>query len=240
MAPILAVYALKFVGMVTPRYGYAFHNTGSLGWSVDSPHKRSLMRGALPCRDLFFIFVLWNTYGRGHRPTCCSLRIGRASFGGRCHCADYTTGAASQDQCCKEKTHIFICEDEIRYVALAAIIWTTLLSWYFLYTLWRHQMVTFSAWLAICAGNSPAIGEFPAQRPVTRSFDVFCNLLLNKRLRKQSWRCWCETPSSPLWCHCNDNLSPCNSLKCLSSLLCAYTATASFTHAHNHCYTERT
>ena len=147
MAPILAVYALKFVGMVTPRYGYAFHNTGSLGWSVDSPHKRSLMRGALPCRDLFFIFVLWNTYGRGHRPTCCSLRIGRASFGGRCHCADYTTGAASQDQCCKEKTHIFICEDEIRYVALAAIIWTTLLSWYFLYTLWRHQMVTGHRWI---------------------------------------------------------------------------------------------
>ena len=38
---------------------------------------------------------------------------------------------------------------------------------------WRHQMETFSALLAICAGNSPASGEFPAQRPVTRSFDVF-------------------------------------------------------------------
>ena len=38
---------------------------------------------------------------------------------------------------------------------------------------WRHQMETFLALLAICAGNSPVSGEFPAQRPVTRSFDVF-------------------------------------------------------------------
>ena len=29
-------------------------------------------------------------------------------------------------------------------------------------------METFSAFLAICAGNSPVTGEFPAQRPVTR------------------------------------------------------------------------
>ena len=34
-------------------------------------------------------------------------------------------------------------------------------------------METFSALLAICAGNSPVTGEFPAQRPVTRSFDDF-------------------------------------------------------------------
>ena len=38
---------------------------------------------------------------------------------------------------------------------------------------WRHQMETFSALLAICAGNSPVTGEFPTQSPVTRSFDVF-------------------------------------------------------------------
>ena len=34
-------------------------------------------------------------------------------------------------------------------------------------------MDTFSALLAICAGNSPVTGEFPMQRPVTRNFDVF-------------------------------------------------------------------
>ena len=50
-------------------------------------------------------------------------------------------------------------------------------------TWWRHQMETFSALLAFCAGNSPVTGEFPAQRPVTRNFDVFFNLRLNKRLR---------------------------------------------------------
>ena len=58
---------------------------------------------------------------------------------------------------------------------------------------------TFSASLAICAGNSPVPGEFPAQRPVTWSFDVFFDLHLNKRLSKQSWGWWFETPSRPLW-----------------------------------------
>ena len=48
-------------------------------------------------------------------------------------------------------------------------------------------METFSALLAICAGNSPVTGEFPAQKPVTQSFDVFLDLRLNKRLSKQSW-----------------------------------------------------
>ena len=38
--------------------------------------------------------------------------------------------------------------------------------------IWRHQMETFSVLLAICAGNSPVTSEFPAQRPVARSFDV--------------------------------------------------------------------
>ena len=68
---------------------------------------------------------------------------------------------------------------------------------------WRHQMEVFSALLAICAGNSPVSGEFPAQRPVTRSFDVFFDLCLNERLSKQSWGWWFETTSRSLWRHCN-------------------------------------
>ena len=68
---------------------------------------------------------------------------------------------------------------------------------------WRHQMETFSALLAICAGNSPVSGEFPAQRPVTRSFDVFFDLRLNKRLSKQWWGWWFETLLCPLWRHRN-------------------------------------
>ena len=43
-------------------------------------------------------------------------------------------------------------------------------------TWWRHQMETFSALLALCAGYSPVTGEFPSQRPVTQSFDVFIDL----------------------------------------------------------------
>ena len=44
---------------------------------------------------------------------------------------------------------------------------------------------------------------WPSQRPVTRSFDVFFDLRLNKRLSKQSWGWWFETPSRSLWRHCN-------------------------------------
>ena len=67
---------------------------------------------------------------------------------------------------------------------------------------WCHQMQTISALLALCAGNSLVTGEFPSQRPVTRSFDVFFNLCLNKRLSKQSRRWRFETPSHPLCRHC--------------------------------------
>ena len=66
-------------------------------------------------------------------------------------------------------------------------------------------METFSALLAYCAWNSPVSGEFPAQMPVTRSFDVFFDLRLNKRLSKQSWGWWSDTPSSSLWRHRNGN-----------------------------------
>ena len=72
---------------------------------------------------------------------------------------------------------------------------------------WRHQMETFSASLAICAGNSPITGEFPAQRPVTRKFDVFFDLRLNERLSKQSWGWWFETPSRPSWRRSNVNVN---------------------------------
>ena len=71
---------------------------------------------------------------------------------------------------------------------------------------WRHQMKTFFALLAICAGNSPVPGEFPTQRSVMRSFDVFFDLRLNKRLSKQPWGWWFETLSWSLWRHRNDVL----------------------------------
>ena len=70
---------------------------------------------------------------------------------------------------------------------------------------WRHQMETSSASLAICAGNwgIHRSGEFPTQRPVTRSFDVFFDLPLNKRLNRQWWGWWFEMLSHTLWRHHN-------------------------------------
>ena len=55
-------------------------------------------------------------------------------------------------------------------------------------------------------GEFTGPGEFPAQRPVTRSFDVFFDLRLNKRLSKQPWGWWLETPSWSLWRQCNGSL----------------------------------
>ena len=72
---------------------------------------------------------------------------------------------------------------------------------------WRHQMETISALLAICAGNSPVSGEFPAQRPVTRSFDVFFDLRMDGRLSKHSWSWWLDTLSCPLWRQSNGTLT---------------------------------
>ena len=52
-------------------------------------------------------------------------------------------------------------------------------------------------------GKSSVTDEFPTQRPVTRSFGVFFDLRLNKRLSKRPRGWWFETPSWPLWRHDN-------------------------------------
>ena len=59
------------------------------------------------------------------------------------------------------------------------------------------------------AGNSPVTDEFPSQRTVTRSFDVFFDLRQNIRLCKQSRRRWFDTQSRSLWRHCNGWLRFC-------------------------------
>ena len=99
----------------------------------------------------------------------------------------------------------------VKYLAICS--YTYFLAWPW----WRHQMETLSALLAICAGNSPIPGEFPTQRPVTRSFDIYFDLRPNKRLSKQSWGWWFETLLPPLWRH--RNAAPCLGLlilKCVS------------------------
>ena len=80
-------------------------------------------------------------------------------------------------------------------------------EWYPLFIYYSYDDVIkrrhFPALLVICAGNSPVPSEFPARRPVTRSFDVFFDLRLNTRLSKQWWGWWSEMPSRPLWRHRN-------------------------------------
>ena len=55
----------------------------------------------------------------------------------------------------------------------------------------------------LLCGEFTGPGEFPTQRPATRSFDVFFDLRLNKRLSKQPSGWWFETPSWSLWRQCN-------------------------------------
>ena len=55
---------------------------------------------------------------------------------------------------------------------------------------WRHEMQTFHALPAICAGNSQGTIEFPAKGQWRGVLRVFFDLRLNKRLSKQSWGLW--------------------------------------------------
>ena len=58
-------------------------------------------------------------------------------------------------------------------------------------------------------GKFTGPGELPTHWPVTRSFDVFFDLRLNKWLSQQPWGWWFETLSCPLWCHGNAHRQQC-------------------------------
>ena len=75
----------------------------------------------------------------------------------------------------------------------------------------RHQMETFSALLALCVGIHRSPVNYP-HKGQWRGALIFFYLRLNKRLSKQWWGWWFETPSFPLWRHSNDDqllYSPC-------------------------------
>ena len=72
--------------------------------------------------------------------------------------------------------------------------------WNMLCQKWRNKQATTTSHLC---GEFTGPGEFPAQRAVTRSFDVFFDLRLNKRLSKQPSGWWFETPLWSLWRHRN-------------------------------------
>ena len=91
----------------------------------------------------------------------------------------------------------FVCRQVDRHQSLSNEIAIYIFHWIHI-SWWRHQMVIFSALLVLWEANSPV-----TQRPVTRSFDVFFDLCLNKRLRKPSGRRWFQMPSCSLWRHCD-------------------------------------
>ena len=84
--------------------------------------------------------------------------------------------------------------------------WQNDFSW------WRHQMGTFSAQLALCAGNSTVTAEFPPRKASDAELWCFIHLCLNKRLSKQSWGWGFETPLRSVRRH--SNVLRYNSLPC--------------------------
>ena len=66
---------------------------------------------------------------------------------------------------------------------------------------WRHQMKTFTRYWPFVWGihRSPVISPHKGK---WRGFDIFFDLRLNRRLSKQSWGRWCDTPLRSLWRHC--------------------------------------
>ena len=83
--------------------------------------------------------------------------------------------------------------------------WMTEMVWYTVIhddvIKWKH----FPRYWPFVRGIHRGPVNSPHKWPVTRNFDVFLNLRLNKRLSKQSWGWWFETLSRPLWRHCNDH-----------------------------------
>ena len=120
-------------------------------------------------------------------------------------------------------THIFtvdiLISDENRYIYIIYIYWSS--NMFVLLCLCNTNefcsLVWQTSWVLIpmmtslngnifritgpLCGEFTGHGEFPAKRPVTRSFDVVFYLCLNKRLSKQWWGRWIESPSRSLWAH---------------------------------------
>ena len=130
---------------------------GTHRWAVNSPHKRPVTRQMFPFDDVIM---------------SCDVSVGWMGSNCTQDVDECETHPCLNGSTCLNEEGSFRCQCLPGHAGK--------------YTWWRHQMETFSALLAICAGNSPVPGEFPTQRPATRSFDAFFDLSLNKRLSKQS------------------------------------------------------
>ena len=129
-----------------------------------------------------------------------------------CHVSYYAIVTRLFDFVWHTKYHV--CQLILKY-SDEAITWDPLsLYWPFVVKI----MMTSSTW-NIFRVTGPLCGEFTGHRWIPRTkasdaelcFVVFFDLRLNKRLNKQSWGWWFETPSRPLWRHCNvPGLDSCN------------------------------
>ena len=99
------------------------------------------------------------------------------------------------DQCIRACSSLNVCIINMRV--------THILLAFFMIT---SSMETFSALMGLLWGEPPATGEFPSQRTVTRGFDDFFDVRLNKRLGWQSTWPWLNAPWRSLWCHFNDGI----------------------------------
>ena len=159
--------------------------------------------------------VPWVSTEKGHHPRCNDIqhRIDESSSHSVAHMSwsrnyFWITGTLSGESAGHHRIALENCQ----------------LSEALIFSLWLMCMMTssngsISPLRAICAGNSPVPGEFPAQRPVTRSFGVCLDLRLNKRLSKQSWGWWFETLLRPLWRHCNGRCHCAHVMSLWSNLL---------------------
>ena len=151
---------------------------GIYRWPVDSPHKRPVTREIFPFDDIVMSCLMCHF---SHSQTNTVVTDGLVSSWyqdiGNDHDDIYRSALVRSIQ------HKGVVASHVRH---------------------KHRLMMtspngiFSALLALCAGNSPVTGEFPSQRPVTRSIGVFSDLRLNKRLSKQSGHRWSETPSCSL------------------------------------------
>ena len=57
--------------------------------------------------------------------------------------------------------------------------------------------------IGLCGGFHRSLVNSPHKGKWCGTLMFFFYLRLHKRLSRQSWDWWFETPSSPLWCHCN-------------------------------------
>ena len=157
-------------------------------WSNSSPE--AVLH---PLSHLYLMYVL--------RTSCCNdtgiiMGIGLANESRRYKITSYLIDQAptQNDPCTWEMYPLLLSYGLMYHTCI------TKLSW------WRHQLETLVTG-PLC-GEFTGPGEIPTQRPVTRSFDVFFDLGLNKRLTKQPWVWWFETPAWSLWRQCNVMCNP--------------------------------